>query len=203
MDEEIWKDICFIENGVKYDYRGLYQVSNLGRIKSLIGNEKILSHKISNTKRHEVRLCKNNVYKWFLVHRLVGHMFLPESYFDGAEINHKDENPNNNYVANLEWCNRKYNMNYGTRLDRFSISKSIPIVQLNEYMEIINIFIGAKDIKNKLGFDNSSIGKCCKGNKKYNNVGGYKWKYLSDISEEKLLNYIIKNKQVEVIRYEK
>ena len=115
--DEIWKDIYFIENGTEYDFCGLYQVSNFGNIKSLIGNrgqkrEKILKARSICGYRF-VCLCKNTKQTQFLIHRLVAHVFLSDSYFEGAEVNHKDENKTNNCVDNLEWCDRKYNCNYG------------------------------------------------------------------------------------------
>lgn len=118
---EVWKDIYFVENGEIFDYRGLYAVSNFGRVKSFHnGKEKIL--KPGNTGGYEiVNLCKNSKQKSFYIHRLVAHIFLT-GCFDGAEVNHKDENKTNNHVSNLEWCTSKYNNNYGTRNERASES---------------------------------------------------------------------------------
>jgi hypothetical protein len=112
---EEWKDIYFIENGIEWDYRGLYQVSNKGNIKSLIDNhgqkrEKILKI-IKSTSGHSfVNLSKNNKKKRSYVHRLVAHMFI-DGYFDGADVDHIDTNPLNNHVDNLRWCTRKENCN--------------------------------------------------------------------------------------------
>ena len=115
---EIWKDIK--------GYEGLYQVSNMGRIKSLGNNktrkEKILSLKPSNNGYIKVYLCKNGKQKPFSVHRLVAQAFLPNPD-NLPEVNHIDENKENNHVKNLEWCDRKYNMTYGTRNERASASR--------------------------------------------------------------------------------
>lgn len=69
-----------------------------------------------------VQLCKNNKRKNHLVHRLVAEHFIenPKSL---PEINHKDEDKANNMVNNLEWCTRKYNMNYKQLPKRQQISK--------------------------------------------------------------------------------
>lgn len=116
-NEEIWKDIYFVENGVEYDYRGLYQVSTHGNIKSLYQNGKERILKLDKNEKGYLRtnLYKNGKIKKFRVHRLVAHMFLTDSYFENAQVNHKDENKENNHVSNLEWCDNKYNNNYGTR----------------------------------------------------------------------------------------
>ena len=111
--EEQWKDIIIEKNGVTYDYTGLYQVSNLGRVRSL-GNDKtrkerILKPKINNKGYLQVILCKNGKVKTFLVHRLVATAFIPNP--DNLPVvNHRDENPLNNCVDNLEWCTQKYNV---------------------------------------------------------------------------------------------
>lgn len=104
-------------------YEGKYQISNLGRVKSL-GNNKNKKEKIlSNTPRKDgylmVCLYKNGKGKPFTVHRLVALHFIdnPNNY---EEVNHKDENKQNNSIDNLEWCTREYNNNYGTRTQRQS-----------------------------------------------------------------------------------
>lgn len=123
--QEIWADIR--------GYEGLYQVSNLGRVKSL---ERVTISK--NGKRYtcqELCLRFGNIkgYKFVvlrkdckshqvLVHRLVAQAFIPNPD-NLPEVNHKDENPSNNCVENLEWCTHKYNSNYGTAKIRMVESK--------------------------------------------------------------------------------
>lgn len=124
--EEIWKDVIFKENNKIFDYFGLYQISNLGRIKYLpkkagVHNRK---EKISigyKDKNGYLRayLCKNNKIKTIGMHKLVALMFMPNPY-QLTQINHKDEDKENNKVDNLEWCTCKYNINYGTRNKRVS-----------------------------------------------------------------------------------
>lgn len=115
-EEEVWRDVYFIENGIEYDYRGLYQVSNYGRVKSLgkNGNEKIRLLYTGKQGYKSIDLWKNGKRKNFFVHRLIAHMFI-EGYFENAQVNHKDENKENNHLSNLEWCDSKYNNNYGTK----------------------------------------------------------------------------------------
>lgn len=122
--KEIWKDICFIENGVIYDYTNLYQISNLGNLKYLPKKagiherkEKICKGYLDKDGYYRAYLCKNGKIKTIGVHRLVALMFIPNE-FNYKQINHKDENKQNNNVNNLEWCDCKYNINYGTRTER-------------------------------------------------------------------------------------
>lgn len=113
---EIWKDID--------GFVGVYQVSNLGRIKSLpkytyskgypqLRKEKILKPCYTGRKRcyATVRLNDGKSYK---VHRLVAQAFIPNPH-DLPLVNHKDENPKNNCVDNLEWCDYRYNRIYSAK----------------------------------------------------------------------------------------
>ena len=113
---EEWRDIK--------GYEGKYQVSNLGRVKSLKdshGNyrEKILSNTPTKDGYLTVGLYKKGKSKPYKVHRLVAEAFI-ENTNNHPIINHKDENKQNNRVDNLEWCTYQYNNTYGTRTKRQS-----------------------------------------------------------------------------------
>ena len=152
MKEE-WRDIL--------NYEGLYQVSNLGRVKSLpkkSGNrtleESILSQSIDKGYAR-VSLHKDKVIKNFLVHRLVAYAFL-DNPNECTQVNHKDENKLNNNVNNLEWCNAEYNMNYGTRTLRSS--KPVYCVTTNKFFNKMIEAANFYNIKNV-----EDIGRACKG----------------------------------------
>lgn len=112
MKKIVWKDISGYEN--------IYQISNTGEVKRVsscdsrghLRKERVLKKQINGSGYYQVGLHKNGKEKKYLIHQLVGKSFLknPRNY---TEINHKDENPKNNLVSNLEWCSRKYNVNYG------------------------------------------------------------------------------------------
>ena len=110
---EIWKDI--------EGYKGLYQISNYGNVKSLnynkTGKERILKPK--KNIYLQIMLHQNAKVKYFYIHRLVATAFIlnPKNY---PCVNHKDENKQNNHVDNLEWCTYQYNNTYGTKPERLS-----------------------------------------------------------------------------------
>lgn len=99
---EEWKDVI--------DYVGLYEVSNLGRIRNY-KTHRIIMQSIVNSGYKRVTLYKNNKPKTKLVHRLVAEAFLPNPD-NLLVVNHKDENKLNNIVTNLEWCTQSYNTSY-------------------------------------------------------------------------------------------
>lgn len=181
---EIWKDIK--------GYKGLYQVSNFGQIRSLdrydSSNHKLKGKimKLNNDGRGylNINLYNNGKQKKFLVHRLVAEAFIPNPN-NLPEVNHKDENKTNNRVDNLEWVDRKTNCNYGTRNKKISektigtrynrIDLSIPILQYSAEGQFIKEWPSAIEIKRQLKINDSYIALCCKG--KFKTAKGYIWKY--------------------------
>ena len=180
--EEIWKDIP--------EYEGLYQASNLGRIKSIerftSDGHHIMSKilKPSLAKGYlKVSLCKDNVAKTIYVHRLVAKTFLTNK--DNLPcINHKDENKLNNRVDNLEWCTHFYNTHYGTSIKKnrekqLNYKKtSKPVIKLNKDNEIINKYLSINEAMRMTKINAINICQCCKGKRK--TAGGYIWRYADE-----------------------
>lgn len=110
---EVWKAI--------EGYEGLYEVSNLGRVRSLDHYDSIGRFHAGVMLKPQLDSRKNYLHvnlsgKSVNVHRIVAKAFIDNPY-NYEEINHKDEDKTNNRVSNLEWCTRKYNNNYGSKLD--------------------------------------------------------------------------------------
>ena len=126
---EEWRDIK--------GYEKLYQVSNLGRVKSLpkfhrtskfyssigyMSKEKILKPLKQSCNYLQVDLCDiNGKRRKKYIHKLVAEAFIPNPN-NYKYVNHKDEKKTNNKIDNLEWCSFDYNLNYGTRNARIKIS---------------------------------------------------------------------------------
>ncbi|WP_394897654.1 NUMOD4 domain-containing protein [Clostridium butyricum] len=176
MTNEIWKDIA--------GYEGLYQVSNLGRVKSLPRekwngksfqklNEKILKVVVNKSGYVQVALCKKSKYKNLYVHRLVARAFIdnPENK---KEVDHINTIRNDNRVENLRWVTPKENNN-----------NELTIVNRGKKVVCITTGIKFNSIREASEFyscDNSDIAKCCKNKKNY--AGKYngqklEWKYLN------------------------
>ena len=149
--EEIWKDIP--------NYKGLYQVSNLGKVKSLYGKGKILKPNIDKDGYERVALCKEKKRKDLFVHRLVAITFIP-NLENKSQINHIDGNKQNNCVDNLEWCSCKENIVHSIKILKKRNKK------LNQY-DLNGNFIKTYDSIKIAGITNDikpqNIWRCCKG----------------------------------------
>ena len=179
---EIWKDYK--------NYEGLYQASNLGRMRSLDRWVKSKSGSVRLCKGKILKLCtdkygylnvslyKNNKVKTYLVHRIIAETFLPNT--DNLPcVNHKDENPLNNVVSNLEWCTYSYNNSYGTRLERvrdkqINGKKSKPVLQYDLEGNFIREWPSTMECERN-GYQNTGISHCCLG--KLKTYKGFIWEY--------------------------
>lgn len=123
-----------------------------------------------------------------MVHRFIAECFLPNPQ-NLPEINHKNEIKNDNRVENLEWCDRKYNNNYGTRNKKSSESqkndpkKSKKVLQFTKDGKFVKEWASLKEIKRELGFYSDPIVGCCNG--KYKQAYDYIWSFkpLAALSE--------------------
>ena len=204
MQEEIWKDVV--------GYEGLYQVSNLGRVRSLPrevsrfekGRKYILDGRVLKYGHGHGRcykyllvcLCKDQQRSMKRVNRLVAEAFIPNP--DNLPmVNHKDENPSNNRVDNLEWCTAKYNSNYGTArekmketrkknnsnkkmlLTRIKNNSSKPpksVAMIDDDGNVVKKYFSVSDAARDIGVHHNSVSRVCKGIRR--DVHGYKFKYI-------------------------
>ncbi len=99
---EVWKDIK--------GYEGLYQISNCGRVRSLISN-KIRKFSVNHKGYFQIMLYKDNVGKNYRVNRLVAEAFIGNPY-NKEQVNHIDGDKKNNHVSNLEWVTGMENIKH-------------------------------------------------------------------------------------------
>ena len=161
-------------------YEGLYEVSNFGRVRSLnyhrSGKQKILKPLVQTKGYLGFTLYKNGCRKQHKLHRIVAEAFIPNTD-NLPQINHKDEDKTNNRVDNLEWCDNKYNCNYGNRTERSAVSHCRKINQYKLNGQYIKTWSSMKDIQLELGFYNSRISECC--HNKCKSAYGFIWRYAS------------------------
>ena len=126
-----------------------------------------------------VGLYKNGKAQLFLVHRLVAQSFIPNPN-RLSEINHKDENPLNNCVENLEWCTHKYNVNYGTRNKRASENnpRQRKVCMFDEDGVLINEFRNTVVAAMYVGGDHEGVAMSCSG--EIFTYKGYIWRYKEE-----------------------
>lgn len=190
-DKEVWRDIP--------SYLGLYQASNLGRIrtypkyvscynangediKMTIGGDVLQQMRDKQGYYHVMLSCNGKINRC-RVHRLVAMAFIPNK--QGYPIvNHKDENTSNNRVDNLEWCTHQYNNTYGTAVERrrknkrkfhakkieMSTLDGVPIRIFNNFVEVEEYF--------QRGDLHANLIAVCKGRR--NKCMGYKWRIIDE-----------------------
>ena len=179
--EEIWKDVV--------GYEGLYQVSNLGRTKSLDRivstgkgmrkhHGKILIQQLDGQKHYfQVSLSKNGKVKKIQVHCLVAQTFIPNPK-NKPEVNHIDGNKQNNNVTNLEWVTTKENMQHALR------KKLRPLIKVKQYDlrgNFIKEWESISQAEESFNSSGTGISSCLNG--KCQTAYGYIWKYSKDNSK--------------------
>lgn len=179
--DEIWKDI--------EGYEGDYQVSNLGRVKSLpkkcwngkgywFRDGRILIP-VKSKKGYLNVWCRKKIFK---VHRLVANAFIPNPQ-NLPQVNHIDGNKTNNSVTNLEWVTNLDNMRHSCKVlgRKYKTGKnhhnSRPVLQLKNGI-IIGEFDNLNEAGRVTGTNHSCISMCCCGKLKKSN--GYQWKYKEE-----------------------
>ena len=160
---EVWKPVP--------DYEGLYEVSNLGRVRSLYNGYRILKQAIGTRGYKNVCLCRKGTQKLANVHRLVALCFVPNPQ-NLPCVNHKDENKQNNEVSNLEWCSYYYNNVYGSRLTKSALKQSLPV----RCIETDTIYSSAYSAQRETGIKQSGICQCCHHKRK--SAGGFHWEFV-------------------------
>ena len=187
--EEIYKDIK--------DLEGKYQVSNFGHILSLnyrnTGRAELLKPREDKDGYYRVGLSKKGKKDWFFVHRLVAEYFLPNPD-NLPQVNHKiegdegktinmvffnDDGSINKEKTTIEWCDGKYNHNYGTINQRISKANtngkcSKPVLQFTLDGEFVREWESTHECERN-GFHHSGVMRCCNGKQKTHK--GFRWEY--------------------------
>ena len=171
MHKEEWKDIK--------GYEGKYQVSNLGRVRSIPRSGKHCTRKeakimfLSDRKGYKaITLYKSGKRKTISVHKLVAEAFVPNTKSKPV-INHVNGDRADNRAENLEWVTQSENVqhsfdvlkNYNTD------NKSVVCIETGE------IFKSMTEASIQTGANRTRIGKCCANKPHCHTAGGYHWRY--------------------------
>lgn len=185
--KEYWRDVK--------GYEGFYQVSNVGRIRSL---DRIVNSNHSNKRKSKGRIlkatkdrygylyvvfCVRNKRKTEKVHRIVANSFIQNPQ-NKEQVNHLNEIKTDNRVQNLEWATASENNNYGIGQIRRVEKRNKPTIQYSLDGELLKKWRSASDAGRTLGIDISGICKCCRGT--LESIKGYRWSYWKDIEEDHL-----------------
>ena len=192
METEIWRTP--IDKGIKYEN---YQVSNYGRLKNLnyrnTGRERMMNPWEDKDGYLKIGLRKNRKTDFILVHRLVAQTFIPNPD-NLPQVNHRiegDEGKTINMVffnedgsinkekSTIEWCDGKYNHNYGTINERISKANtngkcSKPVLQFTLSGEFVREYPSTHECERN-GFDHGHVVACCNGKQKTHK--GFRWMY--------------------------
>lgn len=172
--KEIWKDVV--------GYEGLYEVSNLGNVRSVDfqGKKRIRLLKqatIGDGYLH-VNLCKNGVHKTGYTHRLVAQAFIsnPERK---PVVDHINTIRTDNRLENLRWVTQRENVNHPITHKRNADAQHYKAVcQYSLSGILITEFKGIRIASRETNTNRVNISKCCKGMAK--SAGGYIWKYKNE-----------------------
>lgn len=182
---EIWASVA--------GYEGLYEVSNLGTVRSLSHRDiyghnykgKNLKPKIERNGYARVHLSNGATSKYFLVHRLVAEAFIPRK--EGCNVvNHLDNNPQNNVAENLEWTTYKGNMQHATRQGRMHHqpnnlrkaieSRKVCVVAISPDGER-RVFNSQREAAKATGASRGHIAAICKKKYGYRSSNGFTFEY--------------------------
>ena len=137
-----------------------------------------MAQKLQNTDRYQVCLRDADGKRTtFYVHRLVAMAFVP-GYFEGATVNHKNEDHHDNRADNLEWMTKAENNAYGTHNFRVGKSLRMAVEMLTDEGEHVAYFDSMTEAAEKTGCPLSSIHQCCYGRQETTN--GYRFRFTTD-----------------------
>lgn len=164
-------------------YESLYKISNKGDVISLSKirgflklKERIITPTIKANKYLDIKLVKDGISKHFYVHRLVAEHFIPNPD-NLPQVNHKDKNPSNNNVDNLEWCNNFYNVRYSNIPNKLKELRGDKLKITNIETEEIIIANSKREAANIINGTDAGIIYAIKNNSIYKHK--YKIKVLS------------------------
>lgn len=181
-------------------YEGFYEISDHGKVRSVKRRGYIMSPYKNNGGYLCIRLSKDNKKKSFTVHRLVAEAFIPNPE-NLPQINHKNENKTYNLVENLEWCDCRYNLMYGSLPEKRKKLYGQAVCMYDKHGRFLKTFRSAREAERQLGVSHNSILKCCKGESYF--AGSFLWRFEKETKRDNIIPKFYKNAPREVDQYDK
>ena len=173
-------------------YEGLYEVSNMGRVKSLhYGKERIMSAPNGSSGYRRVNLSKQTTRKIKRVHRLVAEAFIPNP-MNLPVVNHLDGDKHNNCVSNLEWCTNKENTNHAIKTGLMKSRFASKPIMAYKGDKLVSTFRSISECTSKLNCKGSGIRGVLLGRNKTHHGFSFKLVNDDDLSEGNPRDYAIK-----------
>ena len=179
---EVWRDIK--------GYEGIYQVSDLGKVKSLARTiyfpsggkrkvkDRILKPAIDKDGYELLTLAKNGENKNTRVHRIVAEAFIPNNE-NKPQVNHINEIKDDNRAVNLEWSTSQENINHGNGIEKRAKKARKPVMAINILTKERKVYPSIISTE-KDGFCSRTVSSVCKGREGRTQHRGYFWKYISE-----------------------
>lgn len=161
--KEMWMDVS--------GFKGLYQVSNLGNVRSITRYKKVLKPMIDKDGYRTVILKNNGFEKHFRVSRLVATAFVPNP-LEKPIVNHIDMNRQNDTAENLEWCTTKENVAHSMRHGKYRGSGHVAVAQY-EGDRLVRVWGSLCEVEKALKIPAGNISRCLTGERKH--AGGFRW----------------------------
>ena len=183
LKNEEWRDIVIEQDGKVYDFSSYYQVSNLGRVRSVRNNKLLIQHPTHNGYLR-VGLYKDGERLNCRVQRLVAFAFIPVpkgADVNVLDVNHLNEVVTDNRVENLSWSTRKENINYGSANKRRGETMSKKVICLETGKDYKSL----KKASQETGCATNGISRCCNGLQE--SCNNCHWRFYNDYLIEQLM----------------
>ncbi len=172
-------------------YEGLYEVSNMGRVKSLHTGEEIIISTPNDSFGYKTVTLAKRTHKQKRVHRLVAEAFIPNP-MNLPAVNHLDGDKHNNSMYNLEWCSIKENTNHAIKTGLIKFMVAPKPIMAYKGDKLIGVFRSISECANKLNCDTRHISDVIHGKLKTHHGFSFRLVNGEDLKRGDFRDYAVK-----------